>query len=464
MTWAMPDVDFGAMFYLKGPHELALGADEPTPNYILSAGIPCFLLFIAVEWAISAALRLARGHSDRAPSHRASDVGMSASMGVFQYLYQHISSSGFELLGIGSELAIYRLVYRHGRLQTIEPASHPWLTWITLFLVKDLAYYTMHRALHAYHVGWTAHVVHHSGEDCNMGAGLRQGALQSALGLPINVAFQLPLALLGFSPTAYGAHAQLNLLYQFWVHTELVDRLPLGLEYILNTPSAHRMHHRPPGNCNYAGVLIIWDRLFGTYRPELKRRDFYGLAKQPPTFGAVTMNLIHWRRMANIPGGWRKRLMARRVRHPWICDPRLLLKPIPAAAGDDRDGGPARTKWEGATPRHLRRWASNIAGTLLALSCGIVSMYISKTRPSLDMAAAFVGMVAVHNGSKLWDRRDCVAPAVAILGAALALVTLLRRDDAAVALRTAADLGLSRRWDLNVTAGQIGAGRALWAQ
>ena len=99
------------MFYLMGPQELALGADEPTPNYILSAGIPCFLLFIALEWAISAAGRFVRSDRDsaRAATHRASDVLMSASIGVFQFLYHHISSSGFELLGIGSELAIYRL-------------------------------------------------------------------------------------------------------------------------------------------------------------------------------------------------------------------------------------------------------------------------------------------------------------------------------------------------------------------
>ena len=72
------------------------------------------------------------------------------------------------------------------------------------------------------------------------------------------------MAFLGFHPNAFAAHAQLNTYFMFWIHTELVGRLGL-LEYIINTPSAHRMHHRPPGNCNYAGALIIWDRMFDTY-------------------------------------------------------------------------------------------------------------------------------------------------------------------------------------------------------
>jgi sterol desaturase/sphingolipid hydroxylase (fatty acid hydroxylase superfamily) len=68
---------------------------------------------------------------------------------------------------------------------------------------------------------------------------------------------------------------------RYWIHTDLIDRLPLGLEYVFNSPMAHRMHHRPPGNCNYAGMFIFWDRMFGTYEVELERKDYYGLAKQP---------------------------------------------------------------------------------------------------------------------------------------------------------------------------------------
>lgn len=92
------------------------------------------------------------------------------------------------------------------------------------------------------------------------------GIQQPLVGWP----FYLPLAVLGFHPHAFAAHAQLNTLYMFWIHTDLVGQLPLPKlsEALLNTPSHHRVHHRPPGNCNYAGFLIVWDRLFGTFTPE----------------------------------------------------------------------------------------------------------------------------------------------------------------------------------------------------
>jgi hypothetical protein len=89
-------------------------------------------------------------------------------------------------------------------------------------------------------------------------------------------------------------------MFQFWIHTDLVKRLWFGLEYVINSPSAHRMHHRPPGNCNYGGVLIIWDRMFGTFVPEVSRRDYYGLAKQPKTFDPVKLNLQHYATLSKL--------------------------------------------------------------------------------------------------------------------------------------------------------------------
>jgi alkylglycerol monooxygenase len=163
-------------------------------------------------------------------------------------------------------------------------------------LLKDCAYYWNHRILHEYHTLWASHSVHHSGEDYNLSTGLRQGAIQHILSIP----FVLPMALLGFPPQAYAAHAQLNTMYQFWVHTDLINRLPFGLEYLMNSPSAHRMHHRPPGNCNYAGVFIIWDRMFGTYVPEKVRQDYYGLAQQPNTFDPVKLNLQHYQKIMKL--------------------------------------------------------------------------------------------------------------------------------------------------------------------
>lgn len=141
------------------------------------------------------------------------------------------------------------------------------------------------------------------------------------------------------------AHTQLNTMYQYWFHTDLVKRMPFGLEYVLNTPSHHRMHHRPPGNCNYAGVLIIWDRMFGTFVPETIRRDYFGLAEQPQTFDMMKLNVNHIRRMADInredggkrQGGWLRNILKRRVHARYIWEPLALFKPIPPIRVDERD-------------------------------------------------------------------------------------------------------------------------------
>lgn len=150
----------------------------------------------------------------------------------------------------------------------------------------------------------------------------------------------------------------------YWIHTDLVDRLPFGLEYVLNTPMAHRMHHRPPGNCNYGGLFIIWDRLFGTYSPELERRDYYGLAKQPNTFDPIRLNTNHLDRMADIGGvkgsepgdglwrvgSWLRQIFKRRVAWDGTCDLRLLFESIPPLKRDLRAvEGPRRPKWDGET-------------------------------------------------------------------------------------------------------------------
>lgn len=132
------------------------------------------------------------------------------------------------------------------------------------FLAIDVSYYFFHRFAHEWHVAWISHSVHHSGERYNFATALRQGALQSTC----SWVFYLPWAVVGLPPAHYLRHSRLNVLYQFWIHTEIIGRLPWIFELFFNTPSHHRLHHRPPGNCNYAGVLIIWDRIFGTFVAE----------------------------------------------------------------------------------------------------------------------------------------------------------------------------------------------------
>jgi sterol desaturase/sphingolipid hydroxylase (fatty acid hydroxylase superfamily) len=136
-----------------------------------------------------------------------------------------------------------------------------------LFLAQELCYYAYHRGAHRIRWFWMQHVVHHSSNELNLGAAYRIGLLGKLAGA---APFFLPMVLLGFHPRAAFAMLTLNLIYQFWLHTTWVPRLG-PLEWVLNTPSAHRVHHAanvPYLDANYGGVLIVFDRLFGTYVAE----------------------------------------------------------------------------------------------------------------------------------------------------------------------------------------------------
>ena len=268
------------MLYLMSPAELALNDQDPFPQFLLEQGIPMFFIMIAVEAAVyHFFLRGCDGEPKRKFYYRLNDLLVCSALGSFQ----QVVLVALSVLGIAMELEAYKYTYKHFRLFSIDPREHPLFTYVFLLLGKDLGYYLYHRFLHEWHAGWVGHSVHHSGEDYNLATGLRQGLLQPLFSPP----FYVWMALLGFPPQAFSAHAQLNTLYMFWIHTDLVGRLPLGMEYFFNSPMAHRMHHRPPGNCNYAGMLIIWDRMLGTYQAEETRRDLYGLAKQPQSFDLV---------------------------------------------------------------------------------------------------------------------------------------------------------------------------------
>jgi alkylglycerol monooxygenase len=268
------------MFYIVSPWELNLDGSDPKPEYDKKYALPMFFVLIFLEWAVLGIIQALNPKGPKTGSYRVNDFIMSVALGACQATFQLLLT----LVGLNLEIGMYTMVYENYRVTTIDTKSNVILTYVCLLLGKDFMYYVAHRFFHEYHTAWIGHSVHHSGEDYNMGTALRQGALQPVFGWPyvslffgvdehrqhthtpyIHIhRFYLPMAFLGFHPNAFAAHAQLNTYFMFWIHTELVGRLGL-LEYIINTPSAHRMHHRPPGNCNYAGALIIWDRMFDTY-------------------------------------------------------------------------------------------------------------------------------------------------------------------------------------------------------
>jgi len=325
------------MFYCVDPtlhlHEKA----EDVPDYVGGA-VPMFIALIVLE-AIAITVMGRRQHL-----FNLKESLCSISLGLLQLA---IEGAGFTFMLKN----MYPWVYDNLRLSTVPYDSA--LCWAALVLGVDVCYYWMHRCSHEFHYGWVGHSVHHSGEYYNLATALRQGVGQSFVG-PF---FYLPLALLGLPQSMLLAHKSFNVLYQFWIHTELVGSLG-PLEYVLNTPSHHRMHHRPGGNCNYAGVLIIWDRIFGSFRAEESRKDLYGLGGQIFTYDPVLVNTDHPRKLFAStadagPAVWLKKLCGRRLPARWVFRPSALFEPIPAPKENlwRVPTQPARAKFEGGAYR-----------------------------------------------------------------------------------------------------------------
>ncbi|HYM87124.1 MAG TPA: sterol desaturase family protein, partial [Pseudoxanthomonas sp.] len=158
-------------------------------------------------------------------------------------------------------------------------AMDQWWHWVLLFVGQEFCYYWMHRADHRVRWFWLNHSVHHSSNQYNFSAAYRLGWTGKLTGAAL---FFGPLVWIGFPvPYVIGALA-VNLLYQFWLHTELIGTLPRSIEFVFNTPAHHRVHHaRNPDylDCNYGGALILFDRLFGTLRQVR--------ADEPPRYGLV---------------------------------------------------------------------------------------------------------------------------------------------------------------------------------
>ncbi|RFB05557.1 sterol desaturase family protein [Parvularcula marina] len=160
-----------------------------------------------------------------------------------------------------------------------------WWAFVIAFVGYDFVYYWSHRFQHTIRWGWASHVIHHSSQHYNLSTALRQTWTGLFTGFFV---LSIPLILLGLHPAVIAFAASLNLLYQFWIHTEVIDRFPRWFEAVMNTPSHHRVHHgKNPRylDSNYAGVFIVWDRMFGTFIPEEKSDPVrYGLVKDIGTF------------------------------------------------------------------------------------------------------------------------------------------------------------------------------------
>ena len=233
--------------------------------------IPVFVAMLVLEWV---SFRFAP--DDGELGYSAKDAATSITMGL-----------GSVVVGIVAGLLSAVVVvwcYDHRVVDLPALLGTAWLWVPLLVLLDDFAYYWFHRCSHTVRFLWAAHVVHHSSRYYNLSTAVRQTWIP-LVGLP----FYLPLFLLGFPPLAWVTVHSLNLVYQFFIHTERIDRLWAPIEYVLNTPSHHRVHHGSQQQYldrNYGGILIVFDRWFGTFEPE-RERVVYGLTKNIDTYNPL---------------------------------------------------------------------------------------------------------------------------------------------------------------------------------
>jgi alkylglycerol monooxygenase len=240
--------------------------------------IPVFFILIGIELLVE---RFTHKELYRFP-----DAIANLSCGITSQL----SGLFLKIFAIGA----YQYLYEHFAFFTLEKN---WFYWLALVLLVDLSYYWAHRMSHEINLFWGGHVVHHQSEEYNLSVALRQSSLQVVW----TFAFSLPIAFLGFETFDFALISALNTLYQFWIHTETINKLPRWFEFIFNTPSHHRVHHgRNPKyiDKNHAGSLIIWDRMFGTFQPE-EERPTYGITKPINSWNALWANVSHYADMTD---------------------------------------------------------------------------------------------------------------------------------------------------------------------
>ncbi len=187
-----------------------------------------------------------------------------------------------------------------------------WWVIALCFVLDDFRYYVFHRISHRVRWGWASHVNHHTSQHYNLSTALRQTWSDVLTGLFV---LRAPLVLLGFHPAVIVLCGGINLVYQYWIHTELIGKMPRWFEAVMNTPSHHRVHHAVNPkylDANYAGTFFVWDRMFGSFVAEdAAERARYGIVKNLGTFNLLTVAFHEWLAIARdvfAPGlTWRDR-------------------------------------------------------------------------------------------------------------------------------------------------------------
>jgi sterol desaturase/sphingolipid hydroxylase (fatty acid hydroxylase superfamily) len=270
-----------------------------TPAQVIVLATPVFLGLIAIEFIVG----WRRGRN----TYRLADAFNSIGLGMMS-----------QVVGLFTKLAaigIYTWVYEHAALTEL-PADAAWV-WVVGLLVYDFCYYWLHRFGHTMALFWAAHSVHHQSEDYNLSTALRQ----TSSGWIAGWVFYLPMAVAGFPPLVFAVVALVDLLYQYWVHTQQIGKLGWFDRWFCS-PSNHRVHHAVNDRYldkNYGGILIIWDRLFGSFAEEDDAEPcVYGTIKPLRSWNPLWANLSFYAELAR--DSWHTRSWADKVRR-WFAPP-----------------------------------------------------------------------------------------------------------------------------------------------
>jgi alkylglycerol monooxygenase len=270
-----------------------------SPSQIIVLATPVFFALIAVEYAI--------GLKRRRNTYRLNDAISSIGLGMLS----QISAVFTRLLRVG----IYTAVYSAVAIWPDHPFWTTWAGWLLALVFYDFCYYWLHRAGHETALFWAAHVVHHQSQDYNLSTALRQTSSGALLGW----VFYLPMAVAGVPPLVFGIVALIDLLYQFWVHTEQVRKLGWFDRWFCS-PSNHRVHHAVNDRYldrNYGGILIVWDRLFGSFKEE-DEKCVYGTRKPLQSWDPLWANgEVYW---GLLKDSWHTRSWADKLR-VWFKPP-----------------------------------------------------------------------------------------------------------------------------------------------
>ena len=345
----------------------------------IGLAIPIFILLMVFEFALA--------RMKGRPLHRYNDSVNSLSMGMCLLVSDALLKS--------LTFAVFIYLFQNYRVMEFE-TTH-WVTWVVFFFGVDFCYYWFHRCAHEYNILWGAHVGHHQSEEYNLTTALRQSAFQYGF----SWVFYLPLAILGCPPEVFLGQFAILKVYQFWLHTRLIHRIPL-MEGWMSTPSSHRVHHAKNPiyiDRNYGGTLVIWDRLFGSWQPELEKEAcHYGTSQPLNSLSPIKANLQHWGMLAK--DTWHTKNWKDKI-GLWFRP--TGWRPIDCQSGEQmylqHDGVEDRPKYNPQASK-----GANIYAGLSMVSLGILAVMFLFRSPTLDSLQLTAGVFSIVGGVIMLNR------------------------------------------------------------